>query len=389
MERVITKEEILELRRTVGTYRSPVLSLYAHVNPAAPNNHPRAVAVRAKETMKELKVPPKIARRVFEFLNDKVQHAKTLAIFANDDGFDTLGLEVDLPVVDPTTGHVEARWGEPYLTPLLLALDEYQRYGVVFVDSDRWRFFEVFLGQIAEREQAYRAPSAGERDVLQISQEQHPAYIPVRGGAGKDNADWHLLELTRRFFDDALERIASDVAERGVGRLILLGPTEYVRLFESLMPRGLTDRVVERLSSLPSPDMSAHEVLQKVRPVIEEVEARAEEDLLSRVREEGHWGLERCLSELQQGQLYAVVVPWGLDREVYIDRGTGYVATEPANISADGDGQADGDGVEAKPLRDVLPDLALAFGARVEFVRGDRSDRLLGEFGGMAALPRW
>lgn len=396
MERVISKEEILELRRTVGSYEAPVLSLYAHVNPAMPDNHPRAVAVRAKVSMKAIGVPEKVAQRVFEFLSQKVQQAKTLVIFANEDSFETLGLEVDLPVVDPTTGRVEARWGEPYLTPLLLALDEHSRYGVLFVDSDRWRLFEVFLGQIAEREQAYRPVSPAERDELNPPREQHPGWIPERGTAARDNADWHLTELTRRFFESSMDRIAGDIAERDLGRLILLGPDEYVHLFEKVLPQGLKQRVVARLSSLPSPDLSAHEVLKKVRPTIEEVEARAEEELLARIREEGHWGFERCLSELQQGQLYTLVVPWGIDREVWVDRGTGYVSTSPAKLSADGeqrreavpDGEAV-DGLEARPLRDVLPDLALAFGARVEFVRGDRSERLLDEFGGMAALPRW
>lgn len=385
MDRVIGKQEILELRRTVGAYDAPVLSLYAHVNPAAPNNHPHAVAVRAKESMKTLGVPEALVHRVFERLKTQVTQARTLVLFADEARIDSLGLEVDLPVTDALTGHVEARWGAPYLTPLLLALDEYSPYGILFVDSDRWRLFEVFLGQIVEREQAHRPASPAEQDTLKTSQERYPAYVPVRGSAAKDNADWHRHEATRRFYEASLARIRAEIEQRDLSRLILLGPREYVHLFEGLLPGPLQDRVAARLPSLPSGDVSAHEVLEKVRPAMEAIEGEAEEALLVRVREEGHWGLERCLRELQQGQLYALVVPWTIDRDVYVDLVTGYVDTEPARLGPH-NGQAQ---VETKRLHEVLPDLAMSFGARVEFVRGDRGDRLLCEFGGMGALPRW
>jgi hypothetical protein len=40
-------------------------------------------------------------------------------------------------------------------------------------------------------------------------------------------------------------------------------------------------------------------------------------------------------------------------------------------------------------LRDVIVDLAIAHGARLEFVHGEAESRLFREFGGLAALSRW
>ncbi|MDZ7347077.1 MAG: hypothetical protein ONA69_09840, partial [candidate division KSB1 bacterium] len=44
---------------------------------------------------------------------------------------------------------------------------------------------------------------------------------------------------------------------------------------------------------------------------------------------------------------------------------------------------------EQVPLREHAVDLALTFGAKIEFVRGPAEQRLIAEMGGMAALLRW
>jgi hypothetical protein len=48
-----------------------------------------------------------------------------------------------------------------------------------------------------------------------------------------------------------------------------------------------------------------------------------------------------------------------------------------------------GQATQQIPLSDVLPDLAAAHGARLEFVHGEAESRLLTEFGGLAGLSRW
>ena len=43
----------------------------------------------------------------------------------------------------------------PYLRPLIAALDEYARYGVVLMDKEKARFFTVYMGEIQEHEAVF------------------------------------------------------------------------------------------------------------------------------------------------------------------------------------------------------------------------------------------
>jgi peptide subunit release factor 1 (eRF1) len=382
---MITKQQILAVRRAIDAYPSPVLTLYAHVNPAHPGNTPKAIALRARAALRRLDAPAPIVGKVLERLETGPHRARTLALFASDGRMDELELELDLPMVDGVEGHFEARWGEPYLSPLLLALDEYERYGVAYVDRDRWRLFEIFLGEIAEVSNAFRPIAPAELDRLQRSKNIHPAYIADRAGAARDLADRHLVEWTARFFRDGAHQLEAMVRTREIDRVILMGPDEDTRMFETALARPLRARVIARLPSLPHPAASADEVLRRVADTVEAAEARREAELLDKIREEGMWRLDRCLPALQRGQLHALAVPWRLDRSVFSERSTGYVAATPdAARAAAPDGA-----VDEVPLRDVLPELASAFAARIEFMRGPSLDRLIEEFGGMGALRRW
>ena len=63
---------------------------------------------------------------------------KTLVLFADVDQVHTH--ELPLPIES------QYHYGEPLLTPLLWALDEYKRYLIVQVDSERARFTSAYLG---------------------------------------------------------------------------------------------------------------------------------------------------------------------------------------------------------------------------------------------------
>ncbi|RTH32009.1 peptide chain release factor 3, partial [Thermus scotoductus] len=167
---MIGKEEIRRIKETLAIAEGPILSLYLDINPAKPENANRAYALRAKDAMKALGVPQDLQDRVLEVLKNQVLEAKTAVFFAKDKLFETLLLQVELPLVSSlkTTflGEKESRfltdgalahYGEPFLLPLIYALDEYERYGVVYLDQERWRVFEIFLGEIQEVGDAFLA----------------------------------------------------------------------------------------------------------------------------------------------------------------------------------------------------------------------------------------
>ncbi len=391
---MLGKEAIRSVRR-LAERPAPVLSLYVLTNPADPDvsQHTfdfkqKPYVIRAKDTLKALGVPAAIQKRVLDRLEHDAPQAVTRAIFAGDDFLEVYDLGAELPVVDLASGLVEARWGEPYLAPLLFALDEYERYGVVYLDRERWRLFEVFMNQIAEVEDAFRAVSPEEWRRMSESRTSAPRNLAgyaaaARGGTAKDRFDRRLLAWTHRFYKDRAAELARHLAERGIARLILMGPEEDTRYFESFLPKGFPAQVVTRLPSPGHPRVGPGEVLLRVRPAIEAIERQEEQRLLDRVREEGIWGAERVLDALMVGRVYLWVLPWRLDLEAFYCPDERFAAASPEAARA----------VCPEPqrrnLKDLVAELAEAYGARIEFLRGEAERRLQDEFGGMAGLVRW
>ena len=389
---MISKEAVRKLREEVALRSGPVLSLYVATNPADPNvtdfsagGKHKPYVIRAKDTLKELGVPEGLRRRVLDRLEHDVVRGRTRALFASDDAIETYDLNVDLPVVDLAHGRVEARWGEPYVLPLVLALDEYERYAVVLLDEERWRLFEVYLGEVRELADAFRAVDPGQWRRLAEAKPGTPLGVAARGGSGRDKFDRRMLAWTHRFYRQLAAETGRWLEQLGSDRLILMGVPEETRYFEGLLPKAVRERVVAHLP-LPAGGgrVGEAEVLRRVEEVIEEVERRKEAELLERVREEGAWGLENVLEALQQGRLYVLVMPWRPEGEVWVCPETGYAALDAERVRQVCSGEP-----ERADLASTLAELAGLYGARVEFVRGDNADLLNREFGGLAGLKRW
>lgn len=379
---MITKQHIRKLERRVDELEQPVLSLYAQV--ARSDAH--TTRVRATETMTALEVPEDLQRRVISTLDVSTNRAPTVALFADRDAVEVMTVPMELPVIDPQTGHVEARYGEPYLTPLLLALDEQERYAAILVDRDRARTFEVFLGEIEEVDWATREPSGIEAEGLQLPKQAFPDYIPSRDDAAKDRATDRTREWMRRFYDEVAGNLSRMIVDRGIDRLLLLGPEREVAMFENLLPTAVSERVAAKTTSLPDPEASPPAVLEKLRPTLRRLEEERTRAIVDRVKDEGVRSVDACLTALQHGRLHTVVAAWGQETTVFENEETGVVATSEEEVR----GATGGKGmVRTRPLVEVLPRLANDFGARLTFVRGSEGDRVVRELGGIGGLPRW
>jgi peptide subunit release factor 1 (eRF1) len=394
---MIGKEEVRRIKESLKDLKTPALSLYLDINPAKPDNAGRAYALRAKDAMKALAVPEALAEKVLELLKHEVIQAKTLALFADQERLELFPLQVELPLVravktafvDEKTSRLLtdgalAHYGEPFLLPLVYALDEYERYGVVYVDQERWRVFEVFLGEIAEVKDAFLAldTEAWRRLSLDAPGRRFNLSGIARGGAGQDLFAKRLAAWEERFYKALAHELVRHVEERGFTRLLLMGPEEHTKLFLGYLPKRLKEKVVAELPSLPHPGASPGEVLKRLEPVLEEVERQAEVRLLEELEEaypKAAFGPE-VLARVQEGRVELWVLPWHLEKEVYACDGL-YLAEEAQAL-------AYCQNPEKKPLAVVLPELAAGYAARVEFVRGEAERRLL-ERGGMAALLRW
>ncbi len=378
---MLTQEGTRYIREFVAPRVAPVLSLYLDVNPANPSNQGKAYALRAREALEATKTPLEIRKKVLEALEHDLPQARSRVLFATGSWMEIYDLQVDLPLVEG----VEARWGEPYLTPILYVLDEYDRVGVVYLDSEKWRMFEVYLGEIEELPGAFRAiPTQEWNQLTQDSPGRRHGQGGIhRAAANTDRFERRLDTWTHRFYKRLAGLLEQVMNERNVQRLVLVGQKPEVLVFKELLPKRLRERVLATLPSLPTPRAPAGEVLKLVEGVLEPLERERENRLLDELAERGVTGLDQTLELLQQGGLHLLVAPWHPQGKVY-RAPDGWVGGSMEGAVAHGAGR-----IEDVELKQVLPELAEAYGTRLEFVRGPAEERLHKAFGGLAGLPRW
>src|SRR5207237_2605491 len=136
----------------------------------------------------------------------------------------------------------------PYVGPLLEALDEHARYGVVLVDKERARIFTVFLGEIEEERAALAAAEVRHKNASGTDHWRSQMHFQRQQDL---HVRWHLAHVAE-LLDDVARTYAFD-------RLVLAGPVETTAELGRLLPRPLRERVVGT-ARLPV-DVSADEVL--------------------------------------------------------------------------------------------------------------------------------
>ncbi len=401
------QKEILELKETFFETDSPVLSIYADINPAKPENAGRAWAKRIKNALKTLpeihnaqgKRDTPLYDAVLELIDQERPQARTLALFATRGRHGRLltkrlDLQVELPVVDLAHGRVDARWGDPYLTPLFFAADEYEPTGVLHLEGSGWRFYEVFLGEVSEDSDIFKEITIEdwkELEELTARIDNATSLRKAMGGKGfdrlspKERESAKISAWMHRLYMRLAVALEKAVMRLNIQRLVFMGEDWQTRHFEGYLSRGLRNRVVAHVAHPANRKApSSRDIMERVQPVLEAAERAAEMELLDRIaKQPGARGLDEALDALQMGRVDVLVLPWKLEAKIWRCPKEGVVACseEMARIFCDEPQQV--------ALRDYVWLLAQEYGARLEFVRGSAEERVLKEFAGAAALLRW
>ncbi len=375
---MIDGKPVREITEHLLSYPRELLSLYVVV-PADPAAQ-RAVSLRVAAAIGVPGGDEELARRVIAVV-DAARTEGTLAIFATKEFLDLYELDAVLPVGTLASGQVEAHWGATYLAPLLLLLDRRRRYAVVCMDSRRIRVFELVLGAmhlVLERS-AIDPPDL--HDDLEPSKQVHPAYVASRDSAAHDRAGRHLDEWRAGFYRRVGAELRALLLERGIDSVILTGLEQHAAEFIDTAPDEIASRVVGRLPSCSRPDASPAEVLDHVRETVAEADQARDQELVTRIAEQGITGLEATLSALQLGQLSTIAAAWQLDVELRVDGVTEQFRLDRSRPS--------GDRLSDWSARLLLPRLAAARGTELIFLPGASGERLLREHGGLGGLTRW
>jgi len=367
-----------------------VLSLYLDVNPANPDNTPKAFVLRAAEAMRGIDLDKGYIREVTTRLAERfvIAEGRSLVIFAGEDLeqlFNAYYLQSRLPLLNLNDGAL-AYWGKPLTAPLLYTLDQKERYAVIYASSDRVRVFEAFLGQIEEISDYVRLVDSDSWQPYRHARRSPlvGAGVAARGGADVDSYQDRMEEATARLYRTLLPQVEVSLKEEEVDRIILIGLPDSLTAFQESMSTAMRQRVVGTLPPPANPDGPPLDWLPLVVDLIAEAEAEHEMDLLDRIRETGVSGLQETLSMLQERRIHTLVLPFTLTQRVYRAEGGRVAASaEEARVLSPGEV------VDEVALLEVVPDLVTQTGVTIEFVNGEAEARLVKEFGGLAGLKRW
>lgn len=379
-------EEIRGIRERLEGHPGPILSAYLSVNARFGENQGEAYKVRLKDALEELEAPDGVRDPVQDSFADQTRpRARMVVFFADEEGFfERLHLQVDVP---------EAfRYGEPYLAPLVLALDEHEPYGVALFDAERFRFFiSAPMGE----------PGGGSGGFFR-EVEVSPGSPGPRGGADQDAISRRTEANIHRWYNE-LGQLTRDLAfKNGVRRLILAGPKERTSEFRGQLPQEVKDRVVAE-DNIPS-EAPVKEFFDRLEEVYERAEREREAGLVEQVRESGVRGVRETVEALQEGRVYHLLALYGMEGGIRWSDHDGLAITDITREESPYSGEP----TRVRPLMDVLLDLAAARGARVELMRArdevvgtpnedaeqrskrdEPADVLRDEFGGLAGLTRY
>src|SRR5215216_3976793 len=366
-------QDLRQAITSVAGRPGPVLTAYLSVNADIPENQGRTYLVRLRDAMNDEGVPEGLQQRVREYIEEETHpEARTLAIFADEDGlFEIYRLQVDVPE--------SFRWGDPYVAPLTLVLDEYESYGAVVLDAERFRYFVVSPLSSAHGEGEMKANGFREVDV-------HPSEPYPRGRTDFQPASRRTEAHIHSFYKELGELTRDVTFHEGVRRLILAGPRERTAEFRRTLPTELQELVVaEGHVDLGSPE---GELLDRLEAVRERAEHEREKELLDEITESGVRGLDATVAALQEeNRVYHLAALWELETEIRWCDNDQLAIREITSEECPFCGRK----TRVRPLTDVLIDLATARGARLDIILGENenTDTLREEFGGIAGLTRF
>lgn len=400
---MIGRNEAKEIEAQLLPLEAPLLSVYADIDPSNPDNRGGAWRVRVKNALKDIpeihertEHRPSLYDQVVALIDEERPDAKTMALFATQNHLGKtflkrIDLHVALPVVDIANGRVDARYGEPWIEPLLYAFDEYQHAAALHIQGAEWRLFEFFLGQFEEIDNVFaEVDKRTWKELVEAAEFIRSGRLaekaePDLSGSNKDTWAEKSHHWRRKLYKRLVLLVEKTLEARGIERLVILGAHPEAAMVASLFSGRFHDNIV---AILPNPsdgnDIDLKKLHDTVLPALEEAERRDEMELLDQIREgRGPHGIEDVIEAIQFGRVDVVAVPIRCDTTIWYCPNVGlYGGTRTAAE------KYCTDPVEVK-LSDHIFRLADSFGTRIEFMDGEAAERLNVEFGGIAGQRRW
>jgi peptide chain release factor subunit 1 len=198
---------------------------------------------------------------------------------------------------------------EPYVRPLTAILAEYRRFGVVVVDHQQGRLFEVHLGEIAER--------AGVTDAI-------PRHGREGGLGGRDerNIERHHAESVHQHFQRVAAAALVLFNQHQFDALVLGGHRDVLREFKQHLHPYLKERWVGDFQA-DVPQVTAAAVLAQTLKIEEQVGWEHEKQVTAEVvrktqaGDRAVHGVAATLAAVSRGEVRTLLVEDGFELPGY------------------------------------------------------------------------
>jgi len=394
---MITDQDLQRVHNLPGD--QSVLMAVVHVNPADQDNHGGALTTRVKSALADLGVPPSLAGRLLDDVARAREDRGKSAVYVLGEGVDErFDVQMDLSE--------RFHFGRPLPTLVENVTRALPRAGVLAVDRDWARLFVFEQGELHEvrREQNTELENV-DRDDLTAATHTVPGaqgaarawdgggYAPQGTGPRSDSGveffQRHLDALQQRFYNETAGQLSQMMKERGLERLILVGPVARLAEFRAEIPGTATFEVIgETNVEVGTGSAPGQMLLDRLLPLIEDFSRADEARLMDQLQEQGVMEMERVLELVQQGQVSLLVIPED-GSQLHLFRSHN---SEVPYFTARKDvpeSPLDGSLMARVTLEEVLPQFRSLYGLEVRRVHGEHAEKLVKEYGGLAGLTRY
>jgi peptide chain release factor subunit 1 len=369
---------VLSSLYTLTQQRSYTLTMYLDIDLNKQSNRRQGYVVQAEAMLKSLKSQQGRSDRLETACDQALAMVRAMkpagksALVVVHPETDLRSLhQIDLPF--PASVH----WRRgAFLRPVVEAMDEHERYGVVLTDYQRARLFTVHMGQLTEHEDLISDTSKRTRS---LGADQMRAQ-KRRDQRHQDEVASHAKRVIDALHDLSL-RAPFD-------RLIVGGTPKAAGQLVRLLPTRLRGKLVETVSMRVGG--SHKEIFNKILAVQERMERSRETEVVAGVLAELHdggkavAGFASVLDAVNQGRVWTLIY----GKEFSVKAGE---CSECGAYSPHARGPCVYCGEEVHPLPqciDRISQSVLEAGGRVEVVDGE-AKKMLEKPGSIAALMRY
>ena len=305
---MLTRQEITTF---VENTQDEILSLYLYVDPGYQENQASTPAweIHKKNALRDIEehvIPSSqatwetIKPRLDLFFQDYEPSGKSLVLF--------MGKDIERSYELPFRIENQARFGKPFVSPLIWAIDEYEHYLTVLVDQEEATILSAYLGHIDTTDEIHIDLNYdwGQKTLMPTTQPGQN----LTQGSNRDAFEDMIDEHVQRFHREVAERLTTLVAENKVQRIAFGGSEKAAHAVLNELPEKLQETVI---GVFPIPIQTPeHDIAEFVREHATNYEREQELELVTSVINQakaqggkGALGYESVLKafEMQQVEL--------------------------------------------------------------------------------------